>query len=410
MKAPLLASSVGMDSAPLDTGLGIAGPASPNKQDFAPLFQQARATASDGFAVVPPATADVESLAQQLQALPQAGKLLPLLAQALDQASARGVDPRRLVERLSAQLEQLQSTADTNPASALSATLHQYLDEMPAFEPQATAQQAVVLTAGAKTSTAALAGQRPDGRPFTRPLVAQTEVSAAGGKPLSNDSLTEFTTTATRQAGLDQALEQVQQRPTEPASPLTTMLKRLMAGSKSAASETPLRAESAMASVPVPTAQGSAPPTSVLPTLSVNTPLAQAGWGQALGERIQWLVSRDLQGAQIKLNPAQLGPLEVRIQVQNDQASIQFSSAHGVVREALEAALPRLRDLFDASGVELVDVDVSGQSFAREQATSGEDGVVAGETRRTDTGGGEDRVPEQPVSSMLAGGRLDLFA
>jgi flagellar hook-length control protein FliK len=142
----------------------------------------------------------------------------------------------------------------------------------------------------------------------------------------------------------------------------------------------------------------------------VNTPLAQGDWGQALGERIQWMVNRKMQGAQIRLNPAQLGPMEVRIQVQNDQASIQFSSAHSMVREALEAALPRLRDMFDASGVELVDVDVSGQPFAGEQRAGGEDGAVARGARVIDGDSGAETVLETPVSSLLENGGIDLFA
>jgi flagellar hook-length control protein FliK len=142
----------------------------------------------------------------------------------------------------------------------------------------------------------------------------------------------------------------------------------------------------------------------------VNTPLTEGGWDQALGERIQWMVNHKMQGAQIRLNPAQLGPMEVRVQVQNDQASIQFSSAHSVVREALEAALPRLRELFDASGVELVDVDVSGQSSAGGQHSRGEDGVVVRGTRVIDADSGTETVLETPVNALLENGRLDLFA
>jgi flagellar hook-length control protein FliK len=159
-----------------------------------------------------------------------------------------------------------------------------------------------------------------------------------------------------------------------------------------------------------PPAQASGPATSALATLSVNNPLAQGDWDQALGERIQWMVNRKMQGAQIRLNPAQLGPMEVRIQVQNDQASIQFSSAHSMVREALEAALPRLRDMFDASGVELVDVDVSGQSSAGEQRAGGEDGAVARGAGVIDGDSGAETVLETPVSALLENAGIDLFA
>ena len=159
-----------------------------------------------------------------------------------------------------------------------------------------------------------------------------------------------------------------------------------------------------------PSVQGSSSATPALATLSVNTPLAQGNWDQALGERIQWMVSQKMQGAQIRLNPAQLGPMEVRIQVHNDQASIQFSSAHSMVREALEAALPRLRDMFDASGVELVDVDVSGHSSAGEQRAGADGGAVNHGTGVTDSDSGAETVLETPVNALLENGRLDLFA
>jgi len=102
--------------------------------------------------------------------------------------------------------------------------------------------------------------------------------------------------------------------------------------------------------------------------------------------------------------------MEVRIQVHNDQASVQFTAQHAVVREALEAALPRLRDMFEASGVQLVDVDVSsGESFAEQQAMQASNkphwkkGIVGDETAL-------DKPLETPLANFVARGYLDLFA
>jgi len=152
-----------------------------------------------------------------------------------------------------------------------------------------------------------------------------------------------------------------------------------------------------------------------VPNAAINVPLNQAGWDQALAERIQWMVGQGMQRASIKLNPANLGPMEVRIQIQNDQASVQFTSAHGVVREALEAAMPRLRDMFDNSGVALTDVDVSGQSFAEQQQAAAGDGrgaAAGGGSRHTlfDVPGDVESILETPVYSLSQTGRLDLFA
>ncbi|MEN8764054.1 MAG: flagellar hook-length control protein FliK [Thiogranum sp.] len=369
---------------------------------FAPLLEQAHAAVSGEFAVAPLITLDAESLFPQVQSLPQAGKLLPLLGKVLDEAIANGVEPRQVLQQMAEKLEQLGSGSEPNAAESLIAAFHQLLDEFPALKTPADALAFVA--AGDKTSEVTLSRDRTMGRSLLQLMQGQAGVVGSGEKLPVNETQNAFNS-----AGLDKVAEQAQPGQPEMANLMAT-LKRLMVQGKSAPVETGLRAESVTAAAASPPAQASGSATSVSATLSVNTPLTQGDWDQALGERIQWMVNRKVQGAQIRLNPAQLGPMEVRLQVHNDQASIQFSSAHSMVREALEAALPRLREMFDSSGVELVDVDVSGESFAGEQRPGGEDGTVAAGTRAIDAGSEAETLLETPVRSLLERGRLDLFA
>ncbi|HFD78886.1 MAG TPA: hypothetical protein ENK05_00655 [Gammaproteobacteria bacterium] len=158
--------------------------------------------------------------------------------------------------------------------------------------------------------------------------------------------------------------------------------------------------------LPAPAANPSSTPS----LLSVAVPVQQAGWDEALGERVQWMLGQRISGAQVRLNPANLGPMEIRIQVQNDQATVHFVSGHAMVREALDAALPRLRDMLEASGVQLVDVDISGESSAGGQgrAAAGEAPFAAlpGATEYATP----DAVLETAVTTLMERGRLDLFA
>jgi len=108
---------------------------------------------------------------------------------------------------------------------------------------------------------------------------------------------------------------------------------------------------------------------------SINTPFAQqASWGEEVGSRVKWMVNSQVQSAELKMNPAHLGPVEVKISVQNDQTSIVFTAQNSAVREALDSAIPRLREMLGDNGMNMVDVDVSDQSFAQQQQASAQDG------------------------------------
>lgn len=93
-------------------------------------------------------------------------------------------------------------------------------------------------------------------------------------------------------------------------------------------------------------------------SLAVDIPVGQTGWGKAVGERIQWMVGRNLQSAEVKLTPPNLGPMEIRITLQHDTASVSFVAAQPATREALEAAIPRLREMFESTNLTLADVGV----------------------------------------------------
>ena len=92
---------------------------------------------------------------------------------------------------------------------------------------------------------------------------------------------------------------------------------------------------------------------------AIAAPLGEEGWGQAMGERIMWMIGKGVQTASIRINPPNLGPVQINVSVQNDQTSVNMLAQHGVVKEALEAAIPRLREMLHESNLQLVNVDVS---------------------------------------------------
>jgi flagellar hook-length control protein FliK len=104
----------------------------------------------------------------------------------------------------------------------------------------------------------------------------------------------------------------------------------------------------------------------------VQVPVGSPQWSQAVGDKVLWFAAQNVSSAEIRLDPPELGPMQVKVSVNQDQASITFTSPHPVVREALDQQLNRLREMFSEQGLNLLNVDVSDRSFAQQEREQGE--------------------------------------
>ena len=96
---------------------------------------------------------------------------------------------------------------------------------------------------------------------------------------------------------------------------------------------------------------------------AVQKPLdpQQSEASQKLQERINIMLSKNIQRADIRLDPPELGQLNVRINMNAEQATVQFQVQSAQARDAVEQALPRLREMLEQQGVALADTDVQEQ-------------------------------------------------
>ncbi|WP_417780233.1 flagellar hook-length control protein FliK [Stutzerimonas xanthomarina] len=127
--------------------------------------------------------------------------------------------------------------------------------------------------------------------------------------------------------------------------------------------------------------------------------MQQSGWSEAVVDRVMWLSSQNLKSAEIQLDPAELGRMEVRIDMNKDQTQVTFMSPHANVREALEGQMQRLRDSFAQQGMTM-DVNVSDQS-------RGWQGESGGDSRNRGVAGalaaGEEEIIQGTME--ISGGR-----
>jgi flagellar hook-length control protein FliK len=92
---------------------------------------------------------------------------------------------------------------------------------------------------------------------------------------------------------------------------------------------------------------------SLLATAAVHAPIDTPGFAPALATQVRWWAQGGVQQAQLTLNPAEMGPVAVRIVLDGREARIDFSADMAATRGAIEAALPVLAGTLDDSGLKL---------------------------------------------------------
>jgi len=154
----------------------------------------------------------------------------------------------------------------------------------------------------------------------------------------------------------------------------------------------------------LPSLKAGAQPVPVTPSnlSSLDVPFRQAGWDQAVNQRIAFMIGNNIKSAEIKINPPNLGLIEVNIAMEQDQARITFSVQQGSVKDALESALPKLKEMMEEIGVKLGDVNVSQQSTGDDKS-SGDEG-------EGDENNGQlghlNQQQEEEIEPMLQPGRM----
>ncbi len=104
------------------------------------------------------------------------------------------------------------------------------------------------------------------------------------------------------------------------------------------------------------------PDVGVAPAPRLMMPVHDARWADALAHRLVMMAREGESVAQLRLIPQELGPLDIQISVRDGEATVHFGAAHAETRSALEASLPRLRELLAAQGLQLANASVSHQS------------------------------------------------
>lgn len=136
--------------------------------------------------------------------------------------------------------------------------------------------------------------------------------------------------------------------------------------------------------------------------------LGTTAWNQALGEKIVWMAGAAQQTATLTLNPPNMGPLQVVINLSNDQATASFFSAQPEVRQAIEAAFPRLREMMNEAGIALGQATVSSETPQQNERDARQAQGIARLLPGSDDALGTLQTGQMPIRQSR--GLIDTFA
>jgi len=154
---------------------------------------------------------------------------------------------------------------------------------------------------------------------------------------------------------------------------------------------------------------------------TLTTPVGHADFRPALADKVSlWVNTARTDGpmtAELHLNPADMGPIQVKIALEGQSAQVDFAAAAAETRKAIEASLSALSSALSDVGLNLtgggVTAQTAQQSFGQQSAPSeGARGVSTGSSAASAAEDEGDAAFMQGVSAPRAGrpGGLDLYA
>lgn len=114
-----------------------------------------------------------------------------------------------------------------------------------------------------------------------------------------------------------------------------------------------------------PSSVGGLPRLDLATAFPTPLPMHDRRFAEALGGRLQWLAEQGGGEVRLRLSPEGLGPVEIRLHLDGDRVDLAMHASLAETRQALEQALPKLREMLAQGGLQLGQADV-GQHPAHE--------------------------------------------
>ncbi|MBT6100960.1 MAG: hypothetical protein HOH40_05695 [Oceanospirillaceae bacterium] len=126
-----------------------------------------------------------------------------------------------------------------------------------------------------------------------------------------------------------------------------------------------------------------------------------------IGQQLQRMVKDGRWQANLSLNPARLGQVNISLVMEDGVLKTQLLSSNPGVRELLESSLPKLRDQLADSGLQLADVSVGADSGGHQQTRGEQPDWQLSQTVKNTS---EEQIPMAASHRSNHDGDVDTFA
>lgn len=292
-------------------------------------------------------------LGKQLQQIQQTQQIQPSVA-------ISDGDVEAVKNLTSEQRQQLQQLVDALPKSELKAQLSQQLQQVEQLQqPSLQQAQAVQQPVTSRNETAVNQATPPQpAGPSALNTEQQQPLQKIVDELPDSDLKTQLKSSLLTEQGVKLGDQQINENKASTASLTAATAATTQVGSEP---DTLLSQQINAPQTTVKAAETSSTAQSLMQAIQKPFDPQQSEASQKLQERINIMLSKNIQRADIRIDPPELGQLQVRVNMNSEQASVQFQVQSQQAREVIENAMPRLREMLEQQGVALADTDVKEQ-------------------------------------------------
>jgi len=102
-------------------------------------------------------------------------------------------------------------------------------------------------------------------------------------------------------------------------------------------------------------------------SMTMASSLGDPNWDGELLGRVNIMVKGGIQEAKIQLSPPDMGRLEIKVSTDGDSTKVMFAVENVAARDAIEQAMPRLRELLEQGGLQLSHSEVADHSQSQKE-------------------------------------------